>query len=101
MHSKKKDIHDKILKAYDLYPRKMGKSAGMTKALHQCKTFKDACDLEIAVSRYIAYVVSEGTERQYIMYFSTFVNQWRDWLDAETGTTAQVKTDLTGLGFES
>lgn len=93
-------IHNKILEVYAIYPKKMGKSAGVTKALLQCKTLNDATLLQKAVARYILHLMSEGTEKQYIMYFSTFMNQWKDWLDPDTGSVATPQADLKGLGFK-
>lgn len=100
MVTDRKAIHDKILETYALYPRKMGKSAGVSKAIRQCKTYDDAILLGRAVVRYIMHITQESTEKQYILYFSTFMNQWRDWLEPETGSVIQTKVDLNGLGFK-
>lgn len=85
---------------YSLYPRKMGKSQGFKSALAQCKKPGDLELLEKAVTNYMAYLIKEGTEKQYVLYFSTFMNQWRDWLEKDTGTVTEVKLDLSGIKFE-
>lgn len=101
--SDKQRIHDRLISIYSMYPRKMGKSAGLKKAQSQFKTMEDLAKLEKAVSRYIKHLIKEGTEKQYILYFSTFMSQWEDWLEEDAGTVIKLrkKRDLSGLGFES
>lgn len=96
----KKTKNGRIAEVYAIYPRKLGKSAGMKKAMGQCKTMAEVNKLEIAVKNYIAHITREGTEPKFILYWSTFLNGWRDWLDPETGTTVTQKLDLSGIKFE-
>lgn len=97
----KKGIHDRVLAIYAEYPRKMGKSAGLKKALVHCKSIEDTVLLRVAVKNYIAHLEREGTEPQYYLYFSTFMTQWRDWLEADIGSVAKLgRPDLSGMGFE-
>jgi len=51
----------------------------------QCQKFAEA------LTRFIAYHEREGTERQFIPYWSTFSNCWEDWTDENTGE--EVKGD--------
>lgn len=70
---------------YQLYPRKIGKTVGMKKAVRDVKSEQDYADLEAAIRRFTAHLRASGTEPQYIPYFQTFMTSWRDWLDPETG----------------
>ena len=36
-----------------------------------------------------------GIEPKYLMHFSTFMNQWSDWLDPQTGTTENLSNKKT------
>jgi hypothetical protein len=101
MAGHRKEHQERLAAIYEKYPRKMGKSAGWKTAIAQCKTMGDLDQLELAISHYCAYVKREGTERQYILYFSTFMHQWRDWLDSDTGSVIEEKLDLSDLGFEA
>lgn len=96
----KTTIHELLEVAYQRFPRKMGKSQGFKLALRQCKSVQDVSDLANAIEHYRAHVAREGTEAQYILYFSTFMSQWRDWLDPEHGTVEKQKIDLTGVKFD-
>lgn len=74
-------------KIYQTYPRKQGKSSGLRKLKGMIKTSEDYESLKIAIERFVEFHRSKHTEPQFIPHFSTFVNQWRDWLDPLTGTT--------------
>jgi len=79
---------------YKKYPRKIGKSQGLTKCKRLVKTEMDFILLEKAILRFCEHHTAQGTEPQFIPYFSTFINNWRDWLDPETGS-ATVKKEKT------
>jgi hypothetical protein len=65
---------------YARYPRKEGKAAGMKAARARFKTQADFDRLEAAVVNYATKVQREGTERQFIPHWSTFVNgRWEDY----------------------
>jgi len=70
---------------YKDYPRKEGKSPGMRTLKAQIKTAQDLSDLHAAVMRYRDNCKAKGKEQDFILLWSTFANQWRDWLDPETG----------------
>lgn len=97
---KRKELQDRFDEIYALYPKKMGKSQGMRSASAQIKTMKDMDQLHLAVMNYTAHVIREETEKQYILYFSTFMHQWKDWLEPDIGSVMTVKVNLDGLGFK-
>lgn len=75
----------------DYYPRKEGKSKGLSKL---CREIKDIPSLEkfsAAVKAYAEQVRRDKTEPKFIKHFSTFVNEWTDYLDPLTGTHTGVK----------
>lgn len=76
---------------YASYPRKEGKSLGLRKLKSAIKTLEDFEDLKKAIDNYSKHCQKAGTEKQYIKHFSTFVSEWRDWLDPETGTAVVMK----------
>jgi len=71
--------------AYAAYPRKEGKTPGMRAAKAQIKTQSDLCDLVAAISNYKKNLAHKKTEPGFILLWSTFMNQWRDWLDPQNG----------------
>ena len=74
---------------YALFPRKEGKSRGLSLALKAIRTPADMEDLRTAVVNYTQHV--RGRERQYVKQFSTFMACWRDYLDpAVTAPPAHV-----------
>jgi hypothetical protein len=76
---------------YDAYPRKEGKSRAYKIYAREIKTDEDRDRLLAAVQNYAERKV--GTEAQYLKHFSTFMGEWKDWLDANTGT-AQMKPTI-------
>lgn len=92
----------KLADIYTLYPRKMGKTPGYKTAHAQCKTLEDLSLLEFAVKNYLAHLKREETEKDYILYFSTFMHQWRDWIEDDVGSVLDIKgrADLTGIEFD-
>lgn len=71
--------------AYQTYPRKIGKAAGMKSLLKQIKTQTDFEDFSRAVENYAKAVI--GSEEKYIKHFSSFVGSersdypWREWVN--------------------
>ena len=78
---------------YRMYPRKQGKTPGMRKLQKQKWTQERFELLKAAVIRYRNYCEEENKDAQYVMLFSTFVNQWEDWAEEGAGTC-----DLTATG---
>lgn len=73
-------------KVYKSYPRKLGKTEGIKKCQKEIKNQKDYELLLIAIQKYKNHCESNITEAKYIKYFSTFMGEWRDWLEEEAGT---------------
>lgn len=67
------------------YPRKVGKAKGFERARRDIKSIRELNDLAKAVINYRAHCEREKTESKYIKHFSTFIGEWRDWVDPEHG----------------
>lgn len=68
---------------YKKYPRKQGKGAGLKKCASQIKSQKDFDLLSTAIDNFSSYMRDSGRDIELIPYFSTFMTNWRDWLDPE------------------
>lgn len=79
-----------IERVYQEYPRKIGKGLGLKKLRSQIKTEQDLAELKRAVTRFREHHERQKTEPQFVPYFSTFVSQWRDWIDPLTGSAEQL-----------
>jgi hypothetical protein len=70
---------------YEAYPRKKGKTPGMKIAQREIRTRADYAAFDAAVKSYAAEVT--GRKPDHVLYFSTFMNQWRDYIPkGETST---------------
>jgi len=79
---------------YQGYPRKQGKQRGMKTAYSQVKTDQDYTDLQTAVANYAAYCRREISEPRYIKQFSTFMSEWRDWVNPEVGLAGPTPSEI-------
>lgn len=79
---------------YKRFAKKMGKTPGLKSLSKSVKTIQDFQDLEIAVDNFNAH--HKATPMAYIPYFSTFANQWRDWVDPET-SVSNAQADFSGI----
>jgi hypothetical protein len=77
------------------YPLKKGKARGIKLAYAQIKTRQDISDLKRAIANYKATLKREGTEARYIKHFSTFMGEWRDWLDPAHGSAESFSQSST------
>lgn len=69
---------------YKKYPRKgEGKTAGMKKVSKEVKSEEDYCNFCRAVENYAELCTKNRTERQYVKMWSTFCNNWQDYIDRE------------------
>lgn len=66
-----------LLELYQDYPLKKGKSKGLQKLAKDLKNEADIKNFKIARDKYKA----EVTDITYCKHFSTFCNEWRDWVD--------------------
>lgn len=78
-------IQSALEAAYQGYPRKLGKSPGMKIARAKIRSLEGAEALKQAIWNYRKHLEKEKTESQYVLYFSTFMRQWTDWLDENHG----------------
>lgn len=96
----KKSIHDRVEEIYALYPRKRGRSKGFRVALTQCKSEELLQSLELAIKNYKDHLIKEGTEARYILHFSTFMGQWKDWVCPEEDISLTQGPNLDGIHFD-
>jgi len=73
-------------KVYENYPKKAGKAAGM-KLCRRTVTDADLPALATAIANYRNHLEREKTEPRFIKHFSTFMNEWRDWIDPTHGSS--------------
>jgi len=78
---------------YSLYPKKLGKGAGMRKAKAEIKSAAELHQLQSAIEAYRSHIARNQVEPKFIKYFSTFMNNWREWLDPETGKVEKIKAE--------
>ena len=72
--------------AYQIYPLKKGKSKGLERAKREVKEHEGDMFIS-AIRRYRDHIEKEGIEPKFIKHFSTWVGEWRDWLDSDAGTS--------------
>lgn len=73
---------------YKKYPRLLGKKIGMARCKAQIKNIDQFRLLEQAIDNYA--LEASYKEIQYVMHFSTFMNNWEDWVDyRETQMSAE------------
>ena len=89
-----------LLDCYRLYPRKRGKSPGMKLAKRLIKTQDDLVAFRHAIENYKKVIAYDETEPQYVMYFSTFMGQWEDFLDDEVVSEESVPDYASKIGGE-
>lgn len=92
--------YEHIEALYQRYPKKKGKSRGMRIALTQCRTEDDLSLLAQAIDNYTKHLVQEGTEMKFVLYFSSFMSQWRDWACLEEDIPLTQKVNLDGIDFD-
>lgn len=80
---------------YRKFPRKEGKSRGLAICRREIKTESDFADLDRAIMNYAR--IKKGDE--FLKHFSTFMGEWRDWLDPDVGTRLKVvgAGDICGI----
>jgi len=69
---------------YNIYPRKRGKTRGFRKLAKLSES--DLPKLEQALSNFLMAMGKEKRSMDKVMYFSTWVNQWEDWIMVEPDT---------------
>jgi len=78
-----KDYSVFLEKIYSIYPRKEGKTKGLSIISKQIKTEKNVDNFQRAVINYTEHCRAENIEKQFIKHFSTFCNKefWVDWIN--------------------
>jgi hypothetical protein len=77
---------------YRRYPKKRGKAAGIKRLAGMVKTQDDLDSVTRALDTYLRYLKREATEPRYILHFSSWVSEWRDWLDNDAGKIVLVSS---------
>lgn len=86
-------ILTKLEKIYqEKYPKKIGKTKGLVRLVKEIKTEQDIIIFDQAVTQYAESV--SGSDIKFIKHFSTFVSEWRDWVDFENKKQHINGTDL-------
>lgn len=80
----KNGFERQILALYEKYPRKAGKTRGIKKLTSEIKSDKDLEHFSLAIDNYKKSV--DGSDEKYIKHFSTFVSEWRDWIETKKET---------------
>ncbi len=84
---------------YDAYPRKEGKQDGFKIYQREIKSAEERASLLTAVKNYAAR--KSGIDVEFLKHFGTFMGEWRDWLDAKTGSATNRSTiNTTPLKLE-
>lgn len=66
---------------YQAYPKKVGKESGCKKLIKMIKNEKDLADFKKAMANYLELIQKEETDPKFIKQWSTFVNNYRDYLE--------------------
>lgn len=85
---------------YFKYPRRVGKGRGLKIAAREIKTREDFDALDSAIARYSSYVAAQNIEPKFVKHFSTFMGEWKDWLDPGAGSTGTPKQDPKKWAYE-
>lgn len=86
---------------YEKYPRKQGKSRGLAKMKAQVKTLEDLHHFGIALENYNKHLKKNRIDQQFIKHFDTWVGEWRDWIDPQTGTAAKPSASASAVVTKS
>lgn len=82
---------------YAKYPRKVGKEKGLAKLKAQIRTQADYEAVGIALNHYVQYCQANQSEQRFIKHFATWVSEWRDWLDPNTGKSEDFSKSKAAL----
>lgn len=90
IEQKKSNVPDRVNpidfeleKLYEKYPRKEGKKRAFQILRRKLDSKKKMLQFEQALSNYIAILEAQKTERQYIKQFSTFANNFEDYINPD------------------
>lgn len=79
------DFSRLILEAYEFYPRKEARSAGLRRLKNQLKAPEDVARFKCAVKNFAKAMSREGREKRHIKIFSSFCDPhcWVDWVEEQ------------------
>jgi hypothetical protein len=77
---------------YFEYPRKIGKTRGFAKCKKTVRSELDYQLLKKAILNYKNYVGANRIGQEYVKHFSTFMGEWRDWVDYQSEEVRLEKT---------
>lgn len=80
---------------YQKYPRKEGKKKGMEILKREIKTPEDLALLDKAIEKFRDLMKTQNRPADKVMYFSTFMNSWRDPLDDDYGKNEDFANNAT------
>jgi hypothetical protein len=83
---------DELERLYVLYPRKIGRQKGLKILAKQIKNQTELLDLERAIKNYSNHVKQQ--DPKYIKHWSTFANEWRDWIEPIVENGPKTVVDL-------
>lgn len=83
---------------YAKYPLKLGKKDGVKALATRLEKGLALSDAMAALQRFIDHHKTRGTDKNFLPYFSTWVNDLEDWLDPETGKAEDFKKPQRGTG---
>lgn len=66
---------------YKKYPRKIGKKSGLKTFTKEIKTKEKFDAINKALDNYLSLIAKEKKEMRYVQHFSTFMNNWEDYID--------------------
>ena len=92
--SQKSEFESEFERIYSVYPKKRGKTKGISKLKSIIKTTKQLNEFEIAMNNYISEIKSNRTEMKFIKNFDTFVNNYQDFLESISITNPLLQKGL-------
>lgn len=75
--------------AYNLYPCKKGKTKGLEKLKREIDSIEELELFKTSIKNYCLDFKQNKIDIKYYKHFSTFVGEWRDWIDFKPTQNAQ------------
>lgn len=66
---------------YSIYPRKEGRSRGLSVFRREVRSREEFDAFYQALQNYMLYTKRQKMESRFIKHFSTFMDEWKDWID--------------------
>lgn len=83
---------------YAKYPRKVGKTVGRKRFETLRKKGVSLRDLEQSLKNYTSMIAGERRSMQYVLYFSTWIANYEDYLEVEAAETNQSLAEAVIMG---